>query len=129
MWRIVKKRRRRASSVTAHYKAHQAAARAMIHARLHHWNQYYGFEWNRVAIRNQKTCWGSCSALKNLNFSYRLLFLPPHIADYIVVHELCHLEQLNHSKDFWALVAQTIPDYKKHIQELRAIEQSTRAEH
>lgn len=94
----------------------------MVHARLVHWNQFYGFEYNRVAIRNQKTCWGSCTAKKNLNFSYKLMYLPEHLMDYIIVHELCHLKELNHGKGFWSLVGEVLPDYKLRIKELRAIE-------
>ncbi len=127
MWKLRRRRIRRIkrpSSVTRHYTQHKEAARALILARLEYWNQFYGYRWNRVAIRNQKTCWGSCSALGNLNFSYRLLFLPPRLVDYIVVHELCHLQQLNHSQAFWDLVEKTLPHYKKYIIELRTIEQS-----
>lgn len=121
-------RRRRRSSVTKHYLAHKEAARELVHARLTHFNQFYNFEYNRVAIRNQRRCWGSCTSLKNLNFSYRLLFLPPELADYIIVHELCHLQELNHSKNFWALVEQTLPEYKSHKKHLRIIEKDgTRA--
>jgi len=125
MWSIVRKRRKRkrASSVTKHYVEHKEVTRVLVHSRLEHWNQFYNFEFNRVAIRNQRRCWGSCTSLKNLNFSYKLLFLPTHLQDYIIVHELCHLEELNHGKNFWALVEQQVPDYKAYIKELRAIEQ------
>lgn len=105
-------RRRRQSSVTKHYTVHKEAARALVHARLTHFNQHYNLLYNRVAIRNQRRCWGSCTSLKNLNFSYRLLFLPPELADYVIVHELCHIQELNHSPRFWALVAETQPEYK-----------------
>jgi len=93
-------------------------ARAYVHERVAHWNSFYNFEMNRIAIRNQRTCWGSCTGLKNLNFNYRLLFLPQHLADYVVVHELCHLEELNHSPRFWALVEATQPEYKTLKKEL-----------
>ncbi|MCA9365610.1 M48 family metallopeptidase [Candidatus Kaiserbacteria bacterium] len=124
MWRRYKRRKKRASSVTKHYTEHKELARELVLTRLNQWNQFYGLEWNRVAIRNQKTCWGSCTSLKNLNFSYRLLFLPPHLQDYIIVHELCHLSELNHSPAFWDLVAMTMPDYHMHKRELRAIEKA-----
>jgi len=123
MYWIKRRRKKRASSVTKHYVIHKESAREVIHERLLHWNQFYNFEYNRVAIRNQRRCWGSCTSLKNLNFSYKLLFLPPHLIDYIVVHELCHLQELNHGQNFWSLVAQQVPDYKTHIVELRVIEQ------
>jgi len=123
MWRLYRKRRRRASSVTKHYLQHKENARELILTRLHYYNQHYGLEWKRVAIRNQRSCWGSCTSLKNLNFSYKMLFLPDELVDYIIVHELCHLIELNHGRDFWALVEVQIPDYKDRIKKLKQIEQ------
>jgi predicted metal-dependent hydrolase len=108
--------------VTKHYVEHKEAARQLICARLAQFNEHYQYEWKRVAIRNTKRSWGSCSSLKNLNFSYKLLLLPDDLCDYIVVHELCHLQELNHGPRFWALVAETIPDYKERIKRLKAIE-------
>lgn len=89
------------------------AARALVHARLEYFNQYYNFSYNKVAIRNQKTRWGSCSSKGNLNFSVRILTLPPDAQDYLIVHELCHLKEFNHSSRFWDLVAEQVPDYKR----------------
>lgn len=126
MWgfRKRKTRRKRASSVTRHYVEHKESARELALARLHHFNQHYGLEWKRVAIRNQRRCWGSCSSLKNLNFNYKILFLPEHLRDYIIVHELCHLVHLNHGQQFWDLVAERIPDYQTHVAELRIIDKT-----
>ncbi len=115
-------RRKRASTVTKHYVANKEAARELTLARLAHFNQHYHFEWNRVAIRNQRRCWGSCSAKKNLNFNYKILFLPPYLADYLIVHEMCHLVELNHGKKFWDLVAEQIPNPKQCARDLRAID-------
>ncbi len=95
------------------------AARALAHARLAHFNQFYGFTYQKVFIRNQKTRWGACSAKGNLGFNYRITYLPPQLADYVIVHELCHLGQFNHSPAFWQLVAHVIPDYKAQRRELR----------
>jgi predicted metal-dependent hydrolase len=67
----------------------------------------------------QKSRWGSCSRKKNLNFNYKLIQLPLELADYIVVHELCHLQEFNHGQGFWNLVGETIPDYKARRDELR----------
>lgn len=115
-------RRRRRSTVTKHYVENKESARALVLERLEYWNTFYDCIYNRVSIRNQKTCWGSCTAKGNLNFSYKLMFLPTHLMDYIIVHELCHLRELNHGRQFWSLVAETIPEYKTHIRELRTIE-------
>lgn len=124
LWRRTKRRlvRKRASTVTKHYVTHKEAARVLILSRLEQYNTFYNLTWNRVAIRNQRRCWGSCSAKGNLNFNYKILFLPPHLQDYIIVHELCHLTHLNHGKEFWDLVAQQIPHYKASLLELRAID-------
>ena len=90
------------------YKEH---ARALVKQRLAQYNQVYWFKINRVAIKNTKSRWGSASKKGNLNFNYRLVLLPQALADYVIVHELCHLGEFNHSKRFWGLVAQTIPNY------------------
>ena len=94
-------------------------ARALAHARLEHFNRFYGFTYERVFIRSQKTRWGACSAKGNLGFNFRIAYLPAYLADYVIVHELCHLEQFNHSPAFWELVARTIPDHKARRTELR----------
>lgn len=82
-------------------------------------NQHYDFTFNQLAIKNQKTRWGSCSKKRNLNFNYKILFLSPRIREYIIVHELCHLKELNHSNKYWRLVAKAIPDYQLIVQELK----------
>lgn len=89
-----------------------ARTKKLIKERLEHYNQFYHFEYKRIAIKNTKTKWGSCSSQKNLNFHAKLWHLPIELVDYVVVHELCHLAQMNHSQKFWALVAQQVPDYK-----------------
>src|SRR5690606_28010717 len=85
------------------YAADREVARKLTAERLAFFNKHYGYRIGRVSIRNQKSRWGSCSRHANLNFSYRLIDLPAHLADYIVVHELCHIGELNHSPAFWAL--------------------------
>lgn len=102
------------------YKRYKEKARQFIKAKVEGLNQVYAFQYSRISIRNQGTIWGSCSQEGNLNFNYKLYFLPNHLAEYIIAHELCHLKELNHSKEFWQLVAKTIPDYKPRIKELKA---------
>jgi hypothetical protein len=70
------------------------------------------FRYQKVFIKNQKTRWGSCSENGNLNFNLRLMMAPPPAIDYIIIHELCHLCELNHSPAFWALLEQHFPDYR-----------------
>lgn len=94
-------------------------ASEIIHDRLQYFNEHYQFIYHRVTFRNQKTRWGSCSAKGNLNFNWRLAMAPIEVIDYVVVHELCHLEQMNHSPQFWALVSQLIPTYKVRRKWLR----------
>lgn len=101
------------------YLRHKEEARTYVYARLRHVNRYYGFLYARVSIRNQKTRWGSCSEKGNLNFHYKLLFLPEKYADYIIAHELCHLKEMNHSRAFWKLVEQAIPEYRDIKKALR----------
>ncbi|HEX4799404.1 MAG TPA: M48 family metallopeptidase, partial [Candidatus Paceibacterota bacterium] len=106
----------------AHYLQHKERAREFVHERLVFWNTHYGFSYGKVAIRNQSSRWGSCSSKHNLNFNYRIIFLSPELADYIIVHELCHLEVFSHAPHFWDLVARTIPEYlylKKQLANVR----------
>ena len=119
-----KKRERRRSRLAqhdSHYHTHKEFARAIIHERVQHWNIHYGFSYHRIAIKNQRRCWGSCSEHSNLNFNYKIVFLPKALMDYVIVHELCHLAELNHSPRFWGLVGQTLPDYSEARAHLKRI--------
>lgn len=99
-------------------------ARDLAFRKIEYFNNFYGYSFKRVSIRNQKTRWGSCSRRGNLNFNYKIALLPERITDYIIVHELCHLGEFNHSKKFWSLVAKTVPDYKDIIREMRGTKKS-----
>jgi len=101
------------------FLANKELARALVFERIKYFNQNYRFKIRRISIRNQRSRWGSCSKKGNLNFNYRIVLLPPVVSDYIIVHELCHLGEFNHSKRFWGLVAKTIPDYQQIRKELR----------
>lgn len=103
------------------YLAAKEKARVLVSGRLEYFNRWYGFSWQTVSIRDQKTRWGSCSRRGNLNFNYRLLYLPPADQDYVIVHELCHRGEMNHSPRFWRLVSRTIPDYQVRRRRLRRL--------
>jgi predicted metal-dependent hydrolase len=122
-----RRRHRKVSSktTTKAYLDNKKAARALITARLEHFNQFYNFTYNRVAIRDTKRSWGSCSAKKNLNFNYKLLFLPACLRDYVVVHELCHLKELHHQASFWMEVKRAMPDCKRRAVTLRHHERTS----
>ncbi|MCL5775297.1 MAG: M48 family metallopeptidase [Patescibacteria group bacterium] len=101
------------------YLAFKVQALALAKYKVDYWNQFYGFGYNRINIKNQSTRWGSCSKKLNLNFNYKIVKLDERLVDYLVVHELCHLKEFNHSEKFWALVAKTIPEYKICRKELK----------
>jgi predicted metal-dependent hydrolase len=110
-----------ATGKRSHYLEYRKQAEEYIKTKLENFNQFYGFHFEAISIRNQRTRWGSCSRKGNLNFNYKLLFLPEHMADYVIVHELCHLGEFNHSRRFWNLVAKKIPDYKNIVREMRGL--------
>ena len=125
--RIKTRRRRRrkpaphSKRAQQHYREHKESARTLVRERLQFWSIFFEVEHGRVAIRNTRTRWGSCSSKRNLNFSYRLKFLPQELIDYVVVHELCHLIEFNHSPAFWAHVERALPEYRHHRNALREL--------
>ena len=92
------------------FLAEQAAA--SLPERVRQLAAEMGVSYGRITIRSQKTRWGSCSSKGNLNFNCLLALVPPDVLDYIVVHELCHRKELNHSERFWTEVGKVLPDYK-----------------
>jgi predicted metal-dependent hydrolase len=113
--RVVKRKAGR----KAEYQKYKQRALELAQQRISHFNRAYGFTVNSIRIKNQKTRWGSCSKKGNLNFNYKIALLPERLADYVIVHELCHLGEFNHSKKFWDLVKKTIPDYKRIKEEFK----------
>ena len=87
-------------------------ARELVTKRVEYYAPIVGVNYGRIAIRAQHTRWGSCSSKGNLNFNCLLALLPPAVLDYVVVHELCHRKELNHSARFWAEVERVLPDYR-----------------
>jgi len=108
-------------NIKVDYKKEKEKAKKIITERVNHFGKLYGFEFDRISIRSQRTRWGSCSKNGNLNFNYKLIYLSEEIMDYVIVHELCHLDQFNHSKRFWFLVSEIIPDYKELRRELKKL--------
>ena len=127
MYRIVRvkkvrryyRRKRKPNSVVSkkEYAQHVDKARKIVHEKLEAWHKFYlenfnvELNYNRVAIKNSKTRWGSCSSKKNLNFSYKIVFLNEEERDYLIIHELCHLQQMNHGPNFWKLVSLGCPNF------------------
>ncbi len=101
--------------------AFKKEALTLATTRLTHFNTHYKLPYKKISIRNQKTRWGSCSRSGTLSFNYRIACMSPELADYIIVHELCHVQHMNHSPRFWKLVAETIPDYVARRKALRAV--------
>lgn len=112
---------------TGHLPSCQAVLRKwlahMAHRELAPWLRQLGFELGlpcrEISVRGQKTRWASCSSRKDISLNYKLLFLPRPLVHYVLVHELCHTVHMNHSADFWALVADKQPDYRQWRAELK----------
>jgi len=91
----------------------KARALDYIPGRVDHYARLMGLSYGRITLRMQKTRWGSCSAKKNLNFNILLMLAPPEVIDSVIVHELCHLREMNHSPRFYELVRSVYPEYDK----------------
>jgi predicted metal-dependent hydrolase len=89
-------------------------ARAILHERANVWADVMQVQYRRLSVRDQRTRWGSCSATGGLNFSWRLIMAPLPVLEYVVIHELMHLRELNHSTRFWDGVATYCPEYRQH---------------
>lgn len=103
--------REKLSMEDIHKLANQALE--VIPSKVAHYAQKIGVTYNRITIRNQRSRWGSCSAKGNLNFNCLLMLTPEGVQDYVVVHELCHRKEMNHSDRFWNEVEKVMPDYKE----------------
>lgn len=119
VWRRVRRTRKTSAKSKAEFSQYKEKARKLVEEKIAKWNAVYNFKYNRISIKNQRTRWGSCSKKGNLNFNYKLALIPTHLAEYIVVHELCHLKEFNHSKNFWDLVTKAVPDYRECRKELK----------
>jgi predicted metal-dependent hydrolase len=93
---------------------YRAEAARLINETADKLSYQMGISYQRIVIRGQKTRWGSCSRKKNLSFNWKLIMAPEPIVEYVIIHELLHLKEMNHSKRFWELVAQYCPDWREH---------------
>ena len=89
-------------------------AKKEISKRVVFLSKKYNFTINRIAVRDQSSRWGSCSSKKNINMNWRLIFAPIETLDYVIIHELCHTKEMNHSKNFWNLVESISPNWKEN---------------
>ena len=94
-------------------------ARKLLTAKTEHYSKIMGLKYGRITITGAKTRFGSCSSRGNISYSYRLLFYPDEAIDYVVVHELAHLLEMNHSAKFYKIVEKILPDYKQRIKLLK----------
>ena len=100
-------------------KQNRELARQRITRRVEYFAPLVGVTYNRIFIKEQKTRWGSCSSLGNLNFNWKLILLDEELLDYVVVHELAHRKQMNHSPTFWVEVERVLPDYRERRRRLK----------
>ena len=94
-------------------------AKRIFPERTAYFAKRMGVDYGRITIREQKTRWGSCSSKGNLNFNWKLVLLDPELLDYVVVHELAHRREMNHSKNFWKIVEAELPDYRERRRRLK----------
>jgi len=99
----------------------KSRALELVSLKLREFNEHYKLEYHKISIRNQRSRWGSCSHRGNLSFNFKIVYLASAIQDYIIVHELCHIREMNHSKRFWDLVAEQIPDWRGLRRELKGM--------
>ena len=86
----------------------------MLAEKTAHFAKEMGVTYGRITIREQKTRWGSCSSAGNLNYNWKLVLMPERVMDYVVIHELAHRKEMNHSRNFWKVVEEAMPDYRKY---------------
>ena len=89
-------------------------ALAVLTEKAEEYAKFYGVSFTKIYIKDQKSCWGSCSSKGNINFNWRILLAPEPVCDYIVIHELCHRIEMNHSPEYWKLVARLCPEHRQY---------------
>ncbi|MCI8326771.1 MAG: M48 family metallopeptidase [Lachnospiraceae bacterium] len=94
-------------------------ARLRFTETVRNYESQLGVSVNKIYVKDQKTRWGSCSNKGNINLNWRLILAPQEVMEYVIIHELCHLKEMNHSKNFWKLVEDACPDYRERKQWLK----------
>ena len=105
-------------------QAYRRQAKARLEERAAYFASRMGVSYQRISVRAAKTRWGSCSAKGNLNFHWKLILMPPQVLDYVVVHELAHRKEMNHTPAFWAEVEKILPDYRERRKWLKTYGQT-----
>ena len=118
IWRI--RRRRRKAPAGPEIERLRQEAKRVLPARLAELAGMHGFSYNRVFIKNNVSNWGSCSSKGNINLNLRLVRLPAELQDYVMLHELCHLRQMNHGPEFHALLESVCPGHRALSRELKS---------
>lgn len=94
-------------------------ARTILTKRTDYYKEILKVDYEKIRIGNQKTIWGSCSGRRTISYNWHLILMPEQIIDYVVVHELCHLIEMNHSPAFWEKVSEVLPDYQSRREWLK----------
>jgi len=102
-----------------HFHLHRADCLELVRSKVAKWNKTLNYPVSSIRIKQMTSRWGSCTASNALSFNYKLLFLPDEIQDYVVVHELCHIQEKNHSSNFWCLVDAVTPNRPELVSKLR----------
>jgi len=103
-------------------KEYRQHARWLLAQKTWRWAEKMQVTYGKITIRQQTSRWGSCSGKGNLNFNWELVLLPEELVDYVVVHELAHRREMNHSPRFWRIVEEQLPDYQERRKKLREYE-------
>ena len=117
---LIAKRKPRKAPVNAQVEALRAQAKAQLPPRLAELAAPYGFHYNKVFIKNNISNWGSCSVRGNINLNLRLVTLPQELQDYVMLHELCHLREMNHGPRFHALLESVCPGHRALARQMKA---------
>jgi predicted metal-dependent hydrolase len=115
-------KKKTAKETKADFEKYKDRALIIAKRKVLKFSKIYNLKYNKISIKNQSTRWGSCSRKGNLNFNYKIALLSDELANYLAVHEICHLAEFNHSKKFWNLVAMTIPNYLVLRKQLKGVE-------